>query len=272
MELKILCPQWGHEHLPVEEFLIKVKNAGYDGVDTWLPEDARERKHFIRLLREYELLMVSHQHQARGNSLAAFCRSFEYYLNLSMECDPVLINSHSGRDAFTPDEQLQVLDTAQEFADRNNVVVAHETHRGRIGFSPGNAAALFALRPGMKITADLSHWVCVTESYLEYFGDTVAEAIRRTEHLHARVGFPEGPQVPDPRSPFWKVPLDFFLALWGKMIAHQRLSGRKLFTITTEFGPPPYMWTSVSDHQPLASQWDINVFMKDLLKKTFVAP
>lgn len=120
MELKILCPQWGHEHLPVEAFFEKVKRAGYDGVDTWLPEGAEERKRFIRLLHEYDLVMVSHQHQAKGNDLSAFCRSFEYYLNLSLESGPLLINSHSGRDSFTLDEQLKVLDIAQDFADRND--------------------------------------------------------------------------------------------------------------------------------------------------------
>ena len=38
MELKFLCPQWGHEHLDAEAFMSKVKEAGYDGVDTWVPE------------------------------------------------------------------------------------------------------------------------------------------------------------------------------------------------------------------------------------------
>jgi hypothetical protein len=35
METKILCPQWGLEHLPAEDFFSTVKNAGYAGVDTW---------------------------------------------------------------------------------------------------------------------------------------------------------------------------------------------------------------------------------------------
>ena len=52
METKILCPQWGLEHLPVEDFFSMVKNAGYDGVDTWLPEKKEERREFVRLLEE----------------------------------------------------------------------------------------------------------------------------------------------------------------------------------------------------------------------------
>jgi len=40
VKLIILCPQWGLEHLPIEDFFLKVKEAGYDGIDTWLPEEA----------------------------------------------------------------------------------------------------------------------------------------------------------------------------------------------------------------------------------------
>jgi hypothetical protein len=38
-------------------------------------------------------------------------------------------------------------------------------------------------------------------------------------------------------------------------------------TVTCEFGPSGYLPTLPYTQQPVASQWDINVFMKDLLKK-----
>lgn len=269
MELKILCPQWGQTHLDTEAFFTKVKEAGYDGVDTWVPENREERKEFIRLLGVYELDMVSHQHQASGDNMDDFCKSFEYYLELSLETNPILINSHSGRDYFTLEQQLRVIDVAQDFALKNNIRIAHETHRGRIGFGPVNSRELFKLRPDMKITADLSHWVCVTESYLENFSEEVDEAVKRTEHIHARVGFIEGPQIPDPRSPFWKDQVDFFLKLWERMIEYQRSIDTEVFTITPEFGPPPYMWVSPGDNVPLADQWEVNIFMKDLLREKF---
>ena len=269
MQLKILCPQWGQRHLDTEAFFTKVKEAGYDGVDTWIPEDREERKDFIRLPGEYDLDMVSHQHQASGNSMDDFCKSFEYYLELSLVSNPILINSHSGRDYFTLEQQLKVIDVAEKFGAKNNIRIAHETHRGRNGFGPVNSRELFKLRPNMKITSDLSHWICVTESYLEHFKEEVDEAIKRPEHIHARVGFEEGPQVPDPRSPFWKEQVDFFLKLWERVIHHQRSIGTKVFTITPEFGSPPYMWTSPEDNAPLADQWEVNVFMKDSLRERF---
>lgn len=265
MKLLILCPQWGSEHLPLEDFFFKVKEAGYDGIETWVPEDVNERKKFISLLSMYQLKIVSHQHQAKGNDIDKYCKSLEHYLNLSMECNPLLINSHSGRDYFSFDEQLQVIDTVEEFSIKNNITMAHETHRGRIGYSPYNAMDLFKQRPSMKITADFSHWTCVTESWLENSSAIMEEAIRRTKHLHARVGYTQGPQIPDPRLAEWQEPLKFFLNIWQEIFKYQKLQKADFFTITTEFGPPPYMWTNLNDGLPITSQWDINCFMKDLL-------
>ncbi|MEO8943748.1 MAG: hypothetical protein ABI297_04030 [Ginsengibacter sp.] len=43
MQLKILCPQWGLEHLQVEDFFSKVKNAGYDGTNLENNEPVRSQ-------------------------------------------------------------------------------------------------------------------------------------------------------------------------------------------------------------------------------------
>lgn len=266
MKLLILCPQWGYEHLEVENFLVNVKMAGYDGVETWMPDDKYERKSFISLLQKYQLSIVSHQHQATGKDIHQYCKSLDYYLSSCLECNPILINSHSGRDYYTIDEQLRVIDHVEAFSVKNNITIAHETHRGRIGYSPYNAMELFKKRPNMKITADFSHWTCVTESWLENSTAIMEEAIMRTKHIHARVGYTQGPQIPDPRLAAWQKPVNFFLSIWEQIFIHQKLQNVDFFTITTEFGPPPYMWTKTENNFPIASQWEINLYMKDLLK------
>ena len=269
MKLLLLCTQWGLADLPLEDFFSKVINAGYDGIDTWVPEDAPERKKFLRLLNEYQLPIVCHQLWAKGTDINEFCRSFEYYLNLSTECNPILINSHSGRDYFTTDQQLRVIDIAEEFSIKKNIRIAHETHRGRIGFSPYNAMDLFTLRPQMKITADFSHWVCVTESYLENCSEAVEEAIKRTEHIHARIGYPEGPQITDPRVKEWSYTNEIFLAWWDKIMEYKINNHEQVFTITPEFGPPPYMVTLPSTGMPIADHFEINNYMKNVLKNRY---
>ncbi len=267
MKLLILCTQWGLQDIPLEDFFFKVTDAGYDGIDTWVPEDVTERKKFLRLLSEYRLPVVCHQFHAKGKDIKEFCKSFEYYLNLSMECNPILINSHSGKDYFTIDEQLKVIDTASEFSIKNNISVVHETHRGRIGYSPYNAMDLFTLRPDMKITADFSHWVCVTESYLENCLEIMDEAAKRTGHIHARIGYPEGPQITDPRAKEWNKTTEIFMGWWDRIIEYKKQHGEQVFTITPEFGPPPYMVTLPTTGMPIADQFEINNYMKNQLRK-----
>ena len=88
MKLLILCTQWGSEHLPVEDFFAKVKEAGYDGIDTWVQEDINEKKKFISLLDKYQFKIVSHQQQAKGNTIDEYCKSLKYYLSLSLSSAP----------------------------------------------------------------------------------------------------------------------------------------------------------------------------------------
>ena len=37
MNIKILSPLWGHEHMSQQDFLDKIRLAGYDGFDMWVP-------------------------------------------------------------------------------------------------------------------------------------------------------------------------------------------------------------------------------------------
>lgn len=269
LKLYLLCPRWGQEHLDLEAFIYKVKDSGYDGVDMWVPKEPKERKRLRRLLKQYDLKIVSHQHEADGRNITEFCKSYNYYLECCAEVNPLLINSHSGRDHFCLEDQLKVLDSAAAFESSSGYTVAHETHRGRMLYSPGTAKQLFDLRPDFKITADLSHWVCVTESFLEHdnFKPILSEAVRRTRHIHARVGFPEGPQVPDPRHPQFADALYHFSCLWSKMLESRAAEGADFITVTPEFGPPPYMWTRLEDGAPVAAQWEINLYIQQLFKK-----
>jgi hypothetical protein len=94
-------------------------------------------------------------------------------------------------------------------------------------------------------------------------------AIQHADHLHARVGFQEGPQVIDPRAPENGLFLEAHLRWWDQLIALKKEQGTKTFTITPEYGAPPYQALLPYTDQPIASQWDINCWMKDLLKSRY---
>ncbi len=270
MKIKILSPQWGHEHIKLETFLDQIRNAGYDGIDTWIPADKDEKRILFDYLQQHEFYMVAHQHQAAGGTFKEFKASFIKNLHECAEPAPLVINSHTGRDYFSFEQNLELIDTAQEFAEKTGITVAHETHRGRFGYSPQMINEFFETRSDFSITADFSHWVCVTESMLENFTAIVAKAINRSRHIHARVGFEQGPQVADPRAPEWQYALDKFLAWWDKIIAVNATGGAEIFPVTTEFGPAPYMPAIPFTKEPLADQFEVNCYMKDLLTRRYL--
>jgi sugar phosphate isomerase/epimerase len=270
MQIKILSPLWGHEHIALEAFLQKVKTAGYDGLETWLPDDPGDKRFLFDYLEEQEMYLVTHQHQASGSTFDKFRADYLRNLHLCAEPRPLVINSHTGRDYFTLEQHLALVDTAAEFSEKTGVMVLHETHRGRLGYSPQMTETIFDLRKDFRITADLSHWVCVTESMLEHFAGIVDEAIDRSLHIHARIGFEEGPQVPDPRDPEWKYALDHFFGWWDRIVAVNKASGRAILPITTEFGPPPYMPVLPFSGKPLSDQFEINCHMMNLLRERYV--
>jgi hypothetical protein len=95
-------------------------------------------------------------------------------------------------------------------------------------------------------------------------------AIARSDHIHARVGQEEGPQVPHPRAPEWRRHLENHVELWKRIADRQRAAGApNLTTITPEFGPPTYMPTLPFTQQPVADAWRVNVEMKSVLEEVF---
>jgi len=42
-----------------------------------------------------------------------------------------------------------------------------------------------------------------------------------------------------------------------------------ILTITPEFGPFPYMVSLPGTNEPIANQWEVNLFMMNLLKERY---
>lgn len=269
MEVKILSALWGYEDQPLEAMLDRITAAGFDGVDTFMDDDPGKRARLLEGLRSRGLCLVAQQYQAEGEDFDAFSRAYLRYLELSSEGAPLLINSHTGKDYFSFSENLKLVDIAQAFTERTGVPVAHETHRGRFMYAPGVAASYFEARPSLRITADLSHWVVVSESFLEGFPGPLTEAIQRADHIHARIGYEQGPQITDPRAPEWDYAMERFLAWWDAILELRFVRGEKITTITTEFGPVPYMHTLPFTAAPVADLFEVNSSLLQLLRARY---
>ncbi len=183
---------------------------------------------------------------------------------------PLYINCHSGRDYFSYEENKAFIDHTTELSKQTGILICHETHRSRMLFAAPVAKQFIQKNPELKLTFDVSHWCNVSETLLQDQPENVALALDRVEHIHARIGHPEGPQVNDPRAPEWEAAVKAHFAWWDKVVERKRKNGERL-TILTEFGPPDYMPTTPYTRQPLADQWAINVYMMKLLRHRYAS-
>jgi hypothetical protein len=269
MEINYFCPRWGSEHLTWYDFCTKVKAAGYDGVEAGIPFDETEKNEIIRALEKHDLLLLGQYYQSFEKDFEQHAKSFEKYLRHIAGLKPVLIDSQTGKDYFSPEQTSELFALAQKITDETGVKIAHETHRNKALFAAHISRELLAANPQVRITADFSHWCNVSESLLEDQEEAVELGISRAIHIHARVGYSESAQVPDPRIDNWQTELNAHLSWWDKIVNLQVKSGTQVFTITPEFGPYPYMVHHPATNEPIASQWDINVYMMGLLKDRY---
>ncbi len=266
MKIKYFCAWWGLSHLGLEGMIRKIKTAGFDGIESFVPFEEEERALLKSLLKKYELEIIAHQFQADGD-FETYRTTFRESLMNAASIEPLFINSHTGRDYWPVSQNEELIAIGNEVAAATGVNVLHETHRGRFLFSGVVSKTYFERNPGLKVTADFSHWVCVSESMLEGQEEVLAEAIRRAAHIHARVGYEEGPQVPDPRNGLWSVHLKKFTAWWQRIVDRFVEEGHAYLTITPEFGPAPYAAINPEDGQSLFDIFEINCWMKDYLKE-----
>jgi sugar phosphate isomerase/epimerase len=269
MKIKYFCPRWGSENLSWDIFCRKVKEAGYDGIETGIPFDEAEKIEIKDALLQNDLLLIGQYFQSFEQDFVQHAESFKKHLYNIIEMNPVLIDSQTGKDYFSADQNKQLFDIASHITKVSGVVIAHETHRNKALYAAHVAKELLANSPDISITADFSHWCNVSESFLEEHTAAVDLAVSKSVHIHARVGHTQSAQVPDPRVPEWQAALNTHVDWWDRIVNYRKNGGAVMMTITPEFGPSPYMVHLPFTQVPVASQWDINVYIMELLKNRY---
>jgi sugar phosphate isomerase/epimerase len=254
VELKLFRHLWGVDEA-WETTFPKFKAAGYAGIESGLPAPADEAR-FRALLTKYDLSFIAQIFTA-GDDLAAHVQSFHDQLARAASFNPVHVNCHGGRDAWSADEGQRFYAAALVVERDAPVAVAHETHRGRILYNPWITRNLLQQFPDLKLSCDFSHWVCVAERLLTTEDDIMSLAAERALHIHARVGYEEGPQVPDPRMPQFATHLVAHETWWDMVWDSQAARGMQISTLTPEFGPPLYQHTLPPDGTPIGNLAEI---------------
>lgn len=255
MKLSIYRHLWGIEE-PWEAVFPKIKEHGYCGIETHLGPERDQRKLLRDLMIQYDFNFIA-MIFTEGQTVDEHLASFEKQITETIDFEPVLINCHSGRDAWTEQESNRYFAEVLKIESRHGVPIAHETHRGRILYNPWTTDRLLGQFPELKLCSDFSHWVCVCERLLDDQIEIIKKCAERTIHLHARVGYNEGPQVPDPSAPEYKTELEAHEHWWDIIWAAQKKQGFTESTLTPEFGPPPYLQTLPHSQDPVADLWDV---------------
>ena len=100
--------------------------------------------------------------------------------------------------------------------------------------------------------------------------ERIAKITNNVHHVHARVGFEEGPQVTDPQHPRWAGHLNRHTELWQAVVDVAKARGQDVLTITPEFGPFPYAHINPQTDTPATNIWAANLFIKQHLEQALV--
>lgn len=258
MKLKLIKSLWGMTGR-LEDQIARIAEAGYHGVESVILEGERGQL-LKKLLKEHKLQHIV-QVFSVGNDVNEHVDTFSEVVEKAKFFEPLLINSQSARDYWTFAQQTAFFHDALEIERKSGVLICHETHRSRAMFSAWSTSALLNEFPELKITADFSHFCCVSETLLQDQAASVAFCGSRARHLHGRIGHIEGPQVNDPRAPEWAENLSAHEAWWREIVAARKNAGAVEFTFTPEFGPLPYMPSLPYTQQPLVDLWDVCLWM-----------
>nr|WP_293844052.1 TIM barrel protein [uncultured Arsenicibacter sp.] len=269
MKLLFFCPRWGQEHIPWPVFAQRVADAGYHGVEVGIPASAQELDTMLNVLEACNLQLIGQHWETKAPDFDRHYAEYDRRIRALAAVKPLFINTQTGKDYYTFEQNARLISLADSIAAETGIPVIHETHRGKFSFAAHITRTYLERLPSLRITLDISHWFTTAETYLDDQQEAVSLAISRTDHIHSRVGYIEGPQIVDPRAPEWQEVVGHHLACWDQVIAQRAAAGHTDTTITPEFGAPPYLFLLPYTRQPVVDQWEVNHYMMTMLQERY---
>jgi len=272
--MKLLCFRslWGLENENWETLFKELVDHGYDGIEASLGDikyNAKtvEHERFFHLLKLYNLKYIcgvytswiDYDNDWEDKPVDQHLKLYREQLTIAKSLSPFHINAHSGQDSWSEHQIEEFFTGALAIESELNIVVSHETHRGRALYSPWVTVRLIQKFPELKLTCDFSHWVVVCERLLDSQFDNkwLPSIANRCHHIHARIGYSQHAQVPDPMALEYEVAVKRFEMLWKLIWMHQKTTGSEFSTLTPEYGPAPYLQTLPHTNMPVSNLWDI---------------
>ena len=273
MKLNFFVSCWGNE-VDVIGALSLAESWQADGIEGQLPSDDANRE----ALRHRDVPWITEIATGGGYVPRPHLTPQQHLddLRLSIEAalpfKSIMINTLAGSDAWSFADKVKFLADALPLEQEFGIPIAFETHRSRPTFHPWVTRDLLMELPDLQLTCDFSHWCAVTERLVM---DEEAELLdlvaRRARHIHARVGYDQGPQVPDPRAPEYADAVEAHVRCWQQILKTQSMMGRASFTFTPEFGPDGYLQSEPFTRKPAADLSEVNHWMLRHLRDVITA-
>lgn len=266
---------WGYDG-DLQAAIVRAMQHGFDGLEANLGH---------RALREHPVVAVSHRLSDAGLALIvelvtggdyvpALAATPQQHLDgLQQQLEqaealaPRRITVITGSDSWPEAQQDDFLAAALDLVEQSRVPVSLETHRSRCLFNPWRIADQLKRHPRLRLTADLSHWCAVSERLMSPELAPIQAMADRVDHIHARVGHPQGPSVGHPFAPEAAAALEAHRQCWQLFAAQQRTRNHGATTITTEFGPDGYLPVLPFTGMPVADLLSINTAMAQWLRQ-----
>eukprot|EP00455_Lapot_gusevi_P014624 TRINITY_DN17326_c0_g2_i1.p1 TRINITY_DN17326_c0_g2~~TRINITY_DN17326_c0_g2_i1.p1 ORF type:complete len:295 (+),score=73.75 TRINITY_DN17326_c0_g2_i1:57-941(+) len=276
---KIFRHTWGvTDDLTVFLNNLATEKPVYNGIEAgliWLNDEQKVqlREGLAKHNLEYIAMLFTDLPFRPLFSVDEHVQQFETQLQEALTFNPVLVNVHGGRDSWNREQAEEYFTRVLDISRRCPVPIVHETHRARILYNPWATRDWVRRFDDLLLCADLSHWVNVAERLnWDDDGQNILQLIApRVKHIHARVGYEEGPQVSDPRAPEWETHVTTFRAWWTTICEAQKAAGAAVISLTPEYGPPTYLHTLPYTQAPVANLVDIVDWAARDLAQTFSA-
>jgi len=274
MELRIFKTLWGHAG-DLEKAIGDCREQDLGGIEGQAPSQSAARREFRSRLGDAGLDFIAEictgGGYVPGRELSAFVHldSLRRQSERAMDCKPLFLTVIAGCDAWSFGESVEFFAEAIGIADELGVTASFETHRSRSLFNPWTARDILRQLPEMKLTCDYSHWCVVCERLLDSEPEALSLCTERAWHIHARVGYDQGPQVPHPAAPEYRDALEAHERWWDQIWRAQLARGRQISTMTPEFGPDGYLQSHPFTREPAADLREVNAWMARRQRERF---
>jgi len=275
MELKVFKTLWGHK-ASLDDAIISCREEKYDGLEGPVPATADEQSSFRAKLADAGLGYIAEICTAgsyvprRYATLEEHLASLRQQAELSEKCAPLFLTVIGGCDAWRVAQSVEFFGRAMDLSVELGMTMSFETHRSRSLFNPWTTRDILQQLPDLKLTCDFSHWCVVCERLIDTEPDVIALCASRAYHVHARVGYEQGPQVPHPEAAEYREAVEAHERWWLQIWQSQLARGRAVSTMTPEFGPDGYLQCVPFTKTPVADLAHVNQWMAHRQRRHFL--